>query len=121
MNLENKKICEQKHKAGFKEVVSKFYSDMKDGDAYVVLLNTLAAECCNSFSLEFKDLMEKSQIDFGEAEKNLRRFWNSRISWKRAKLMIIMKSRRNQLIIPTVSMNFGIIVTSATKLQVHFK
>jgi len=114
MNLEDKKICEQKHKAGFKEVVSKFYSDMKDEEACVVLLNTLAEECCNPSSLEFKDLVGKSQIDFGEAEKNLRR-------WRTCKVMIIMKSRRNQLIIPTILMNFGIIVTSATKLQVHFK
>ena len=48
-------------KGGFKKIVSNFL-DLKDGDAYAILLNTLAPECCNLCPLESKDLMERAKL-----------------------------------------------------------
>lgn len=62
-------------KAGFKRVVSNFSSDLKDGEAYTVLLNTLAPECCNLSPLESKDLMERAKLILLQAEKiNCKRY-----------------------------------------------
>jgi plastin-1 len=40
-----------------------------DGEAYAVLLNTLAPECCNLCPLESKDLMERAKLIWLQAEK----------------------------------------------------
>uniref|UniRef100_A0A0C9SA64 TSA: Wollemia nobilis Ref_Wollemi_Transcript_4722_2098 transcribed RNA sequence n=1 Tax=Wollemia nobilis TaxID=56998 RepID=A0A0C9SA64_9CONI len=57
-------------KTEFKKVVSNFSSDLKDGEAYVYLLNALAPECCNLSPLESKDLMERAKLILLQAEKN---------------------------------------------------
>uniref|UniRef100_A0A0D6R0Z3 Calponin-homology (CH) domain-containing protein n=1 Tax=Araucaria cunninghamii TaxID=56994 RepID=A0A0D6R0Z3_ARACU len=62
-------------KTEFKKVVSNFSSDLKDGEAYVYLLNALAPECCNLSPLESKDLMERAKLILLQAEKiNCRRY-----------------------------------------------
>ncbi|KAH9301560.1 hypothetical protein KI387_013143, partial [Taxus chinensis] len=62
-------------KTDFKKVVSNFSSDLKDGDAYVYLLNALAPEYCNLSPLESKDLMERAKLILLQAEKiNCRRY-----------------------------------------------
>jgi plastin-1 len=56
-------------KEASRKVVSNFSLDLKDGDAYAVLLNTLAPECCNLCPLESKDLMERAKLILLQAEK----------------------------------------------------
>jgi len=51
------------------KVVSNFSSDLKDGEAYAVLLNTLSPECCDLSPLESKDLMERAKLILLQAEK----------------------------------------------------
>ncbi|KAK9285848.1 hypothetical protein L1049_025049 [Liquidambar formosana] len=56
-------------KAGYKKQVSNFSSDVKDGEAYAYLLNTLAPEHCSPSTLDTKDLTERANMILEHAEK----------------------------------------------------
>eukprot|EP00249_Psilotum_nudum_P023578 c28927_g1_i4 orf=363-2282(+) len=56
-------------KGGYKKVVSNFTSDIKDGEAYTILLHTLAPESCDLSPLEVKDPLEKAKLLLAQAEK----------------------------------------------------
>ncbi|XP_010913192.1 fimbrin-4 [Elaeis guineensis] len=56
-------------KAGYKKTVSNFSSDLKDGEAYAYLLNTLAPEHCSTATLETKDPNARAKMVLDQAEK----------------------------------------------------
>ncbi|GLJ26908.1 hypothetical protein SUGI_0526580 [Cryptomeria japonica] len=56
-------------KAGYKRNITNFSSDVKDGEAYAVLLNVLAPEYCSLTTLDTKDPMERANIILSQAEK----------------------------------------------------
>lgn len=56
-------------KAGYKKTITNFSSDVKDGEAYAVLLNTLAPEHSSSATLETKDPAERAKMVIEQAEK----------------------------------------------------
>lgn len=58
----------QLHKAGYEKSVSNFSSDLKDGEAYTVLLHALAPESCNLSPLEVTDPLERAKSVLIEAE-----------------------------------------------------
>uniref|UniRef100_A0A0D6QT18 Calponin-homology (CH) domain-containing protein n=1 Tax=Araucaria cunninghamii TaxID=56994 RepID=A0A0D6QT18_ARACU len=56
-------------KAGYKKNITNFSSDVKDGEAYAVLLNVLAPEHCSLTTLETKDPMDRASLILKQAEK----------------------------------------------------
>lgn len=58
----------QLHKAGYEKSVSNFSSDLKDGEAYTVLLHALAPESCNLSPLEVTDPLERAKHVLIQAE-----------------------------------------------------
>ncbi|KAG1327304.1 Fimbrin-5 [Cocos nucifera] len=56
-------------KAGYKKTVSNFSSDLKDGEAYAYLLNSLAPEHCSTATLETKDPNARAKMVLDQAEK----------------------------------------------------
>ncbi|RAL41864.1 hypothetical protein DM860_009046 [Cuscuta australis] len=56
-------------KAGYKKQVTNFSSDLKDGEAYARLLNTLAPEFGTSAALETKDPTARANLIIKQAEK----------------------------------------------------
>ncbi|KAJ6843596.1 fimbrin-5-like [Iris pallida] len=56
-------------KAGYEKTVTNFSSDVKDGEAYAVLLNTLAPEHCTTATLDTKDPTERAKMVLEQAEK----------------------------------------------------
>eukprot|EP00249_Psilotum_nudum_P023576 c28927_g1_i1 orf=240-2156(+) len=56
-------------KAGYGKVISNFSSDIKDGEAYTILLHALAPENCNLSPLEVDDLLERAKLVLAQAEK----------------------------------------------------
>ncbi|PKA50484.1 Fimbrin-like protein 2 [Apostasia shenzhenica] len=56
-------------KAGYKKQVTNFSSDLKDGEAYAYLLNTLAPEHCSPATLNTKDPTERAKMVIEHAEK----------------------------------------------------
>ncbi|KAH9305060.1 hypothetical protein KI387_009464 [Taxus chinensis] len=56
-------------KAGYKKNITNFSSDVKDGEAYAVLLNVLAPEYCSLTTLDTKDPMERATIILSQAAK----------------------------------------------------
>lgn len=58
----------QLHKAGYQKSVSNFSSDLKDGEAYTVLLHALAPDSCNTSPLEAIDPLERAKRVLTQAE-----------------------------------------------------
>lgn len=56
-------------KAGFTKVISNFSSDIKDGEAYTVLLHTLAPQSCELTPLEVKDPFERAKAVLVQADQ----------------------------------------------------
>ncbi|KAL0914783.1 hypothetical protein M5K25_015162 [Dendrobium thyrsiflorum] len=56
-------------KSGYKKQVTNFSSDLKDGEAYAHLLNTLAPEYCSPATLDTKDLTKRASMVIEHAEK----------------------------------------------------
>lgn len=56
-------------KAGFTKVVSNFSSDIKDGEAYTVLLHMLAPQSCTLSPLELTDPLERAKAILVEADQ----------------------------------------------------
>lgn len=56
-------------KAGYKKTITNFSSDVKDGEAYAVLLNTLAPEHSSTSTLETKDPAERAKMIIEQAAK----------------------------------------------------
>ncbi|KAJ7960852.1 putative Fimbrin [Quillaja saponaria] len=56
-------------KAGYKKLVTNFSSDLKDGEAYAYLLNVLAPEHCNPYTLDTKDSTERAKLVLDHAER----------------------------------------------------
>ncbi|PKA60345.1 Fimbrin-like protein 2 [Apostasia shenzhenica] len=56
-------------KAGYKKQVTNFSSDLKDGEAYAYLLNTLDPEHCTPATLDTKDPTERAKMVLEHAEK----------------------------------------------------
>ncbi|KAK8963236.1 Fimbrin-like protein 2 [Platanthera guangdongensis] len=56
-------------KSGYKKQVSNFSSDLKDGEAYAYLLNTLAPEHCSPATLDTKDPTKRAKMVIEHAEK----------------------------------------------------
>ncbi|XP_055801992.1 fimbrin-5 [Solanum dulcamara] len=56
-------------KAGYKKEVTNFSSDLKDGEAYAHLLNTLAPEHGMSNTLDTEDPIERANLILEQAEK----------------------------------------------------
>lgn len=57
----------QLQKAGYEKVVSNFSSDVKDGEAYTILLSTLAPESCDLSPLEVDDPLERAKLILTQA------------------------------------------------------
>ncbi|XP_031128528.1 fimbrin-5-like [Ipomoea triloba] len=56
-------------RSGYKKQVTNFSIDVKDGEAYAYLLNTLAPEYGSTSTLDTKDLMERANLILEHAEK----------------------------------------------------
>lgn len=56
-------------KAGYKKEVTNFSSDLKDGEAYAHLLNTLAPEHGTTNTLDTEDPSERANLILEQAEK----------------------------------------------------
>eukprot|EP01018_Ginkgo_biloba_P006381 Gb_01810 [translate_table: standard] len=56
-------------KAGYKRTITNFSSDVKDGEAYAVLLNVLAPEHCSLSTLDSKDPIERAKLILSQAEQ----------------------------------------------------
>ncbi|KAJ7547565.1 hypothetical protein O6H91_08G092300 [Diphasiastrum complanatum] len=66
-------------KAGYQKEVTNFASDVKDSEAYTVLLHALAPEGCNLTPLNEKDLYERAKAVLVQAEKiNCRKYLTPR-------------------------------------------
>lgn len=56
-------------KAGYTKVISNFSSDIKDGEAYTILLHTLAPQSCDLTPMEVKDLLERAKAVLVQADQ----------------------------------------------------
>eukprot|EP00250_Pteridium_aquilinum_P024036 c2820_g1_i1 orf=218-2161(-) len=56
-------------KAGFTKSISNFSSDIKDGEAYTVLLHTLAPQSCELTPLELNDPLERARAVLVQADQ----------------------------------------------------
>ncbi|KAG0488669.1 hypothetical protein HPP92_007480 [Vanilla planifolia] len=56
-------------KSGYKKQVTNFSSDLKDGEAYAYLLNTLAPEFCSPDTLDIKNPSKRAKMVIEQAEK----------------------------------------------------
>jgi plastin-1 len=56
-------------KAGYKRNITNFSSDVKDGEAYAVLLNVLAPEHCSLATMDTENPMERAKLVLTHAEK----------------------------------------------------
>ncbi|KAJ4981916.1 hypothetical protein NE237_032753 [Protea cynaroides] len=56
-------------KAGYKKTITNFSSDVKDGEAYAYLLNTLAPEHYSPDTLDIKDPTERAKLVLEHAER----------------------------------------------------
>ncbi|KAH9306637.1 hypothetical protein KI387_011041, partial [Taxus chinensis] len=55
-------------KGGYKKNVSNFSSDLKDGEAYAILLHELAPESCNLVPLDINSPMERAKAVLSQAD-----------------------------------------------------
>ncbi|XP_047322167.1 fimbrin-5-like [Impatiens glandulifera] len=69
----------QLKKAGYEKEVTNFSSDLKDGEAYVHLLNVLAPELGNAGMMEVKDPSQRADMVLAQADKlNCKRYISSK-------------------------------------------
>ncbi|KAH7420402.1 hypothetical protein KP509_13G006300 [Ceratopteris richardii] len=59
----------QLQKGGYEKTISNFSSDLKDGEAYTVLLNTLAPESCDLAPLAVNDPLERANQVLSQADQ----------------------------------------------------
>ncbi|XP_024545636.1 fimbrin-1 [Selaginella moellendorffii] len=66
-------------KAGFSREITNFSSDLKDGEAYSVLLNVLAPESCDLSPLDLQDPYDRAKAVLAQAERiNCRKYLTPR-------------------------------------------